>query len=340
MAERSTLDAWTEVCQALFPGKEEYRRVCPLHSCVINGARHFFHAPDLTTHNPQGFEHLANLSRQQGIRLQADRRKLDDNSDHECRRKKILPVLFLALGSDVNWSFTNPPRESENATSNLPDPYQDILDTLPDELSFDSDRDQLHSQYLHNTRDAALTQAIENILLTHFVAQADDPESIYSEIHALAHYYSRHPETVVLIEAIMDQDWELKFAPFTFQTDLYAADSHAYKKNISVYFDPRASTKLAFYDRHAVEQPFCSSSPADALLHEFLQVHTATNDSIRLFAKGAKSGALQPSLHEHLTLQKEQRLFQAMTRRDRKPRPDRSQHKGRHVLVACANSLA
>lgn len=320
----TTLDLWNDICSA-WHEKEgpSDSRSHPIHSCLIDGKRFFIHSPQLAKTDPAYFARLQEFAAQQNIQLRADRRQSSDTKA-SCRRKKLLPIVFLTLGISMDVSYAQQPQSQVNRHTGA----EEIAITVQQEkiLSFKT-----------KTEMTAEMKIIERILLDHYVAQEGDPDNLQEDLHDLARYYSRHPEAVKLINSLSMSDWELKYAPHTFQTDVLGTRLSVDK--ITIYFDPRSGAKLKFYDKCAEKTPFCVASPADALLHEFLHVHSILNDINRFIADGGMGAHIYPAEHERQTILKENVLYKAMSRRDNKPRPIRSEHSGRHVLVSCVTCL-
>ncbi len=320
----TTLDAWTDVCRSLFP-KPKGASVHPIHSCIINGKRHYIHSPSLAKKDPNYFQQLIAYARKHCIELQADRRTPSDRNT-QGRRKKFLPIMFLALGVNAGSVFAD-------------EGNQRSLSMVANDRHMDVSRDttqphaELTEERWRDLINPALSKHLQAILQVHLVSQRDDPKSMQEDIKNLADYYSGHPEAVTLIEAIADKEWELMYAPHTFQTDVSGTRLHV--DDITVYFDPRSGAKLKFYDKCADKTPFCVASPADALLHELLHVHSILNEPARFIADGGLDLHVYPAAHERKTILKENILYKSMSRRDKHPRPIRSEHSGRHVLVSC-----
>lgn len=324
MSKFTTLDVWTDICQSLFPRRAAETTVHPVHSCIINGERHYIHSPRLAEKDPSYFKRLVEYASKNCIRLKADRRILGDDSNHG-RRKRLLPIIFLAFGVNAGNVF------ADNRETTLNTELQQSM-AAP---SLDVGRHYNSSIGNKKPINKETSKRLQSILASHFIGQEDDPRSIGEDMQMLADYYSTHPEASDLIESIAEEDWKLMYAPHTFQTD--ASSSSAQIEEVTIYFDPRSGAKLKFYDKCATKVPFCVASPADALLHELLYVHSILKEPSNLVSDDGASTHLYPAAHEHKTILKENILYMSMSRRDNHPRPIRSENTGRHVLISCVS---
>ncbi len=326
MSKFTTLDVWTDICQSLFPRRTNEASIHPVHSCIINGERHYIHSPLLAEKDPSYFDRLVDYTRSNGIKLKADRRNPEDEAQRG-RRKRLLPIIFLAFGVNASTAFA----DSRETTLNMV-PHQSI--SVPSQNAHKGFQNRYNEE---KAIDKESSKRIQSILAAHFVGQDDDPHTIGEDMQALADYYSTHPEAIDLIESIADEEWELLYAPHTFQTDV--SGSRMRIEGVKVYFDPRSGAKLKFYDKCATKVPFCVASPADALLHELLHAHSIMKETDEFLSDGGLSSHLYPAAHEHKTILKENILYKSMSRRDNHPRPIRSEHTGRHVLVSCVTCV-
>ncbi len=327
----TTLETWTDICQSLFPERNTNASVHPIHSCVIDGIRHYIHCPRLEERDPSYFEQLKSFAKQHSFQLKPDRRTPNDTSNHE-RRKKLLPIIFLALGVNAASVFADHTDVISQKTTLNMIPKSSLLNV---DIAHKPTQDYLSTDETPYNKEES--KRIQSILAYHFDGQPDDPASIAADLKSLADYYSRHPEAINLIDSIAQTNWALKYSPHTFQTDVKG--SRLQVKEVVVYFDPRSGAKLKFYDKCSAKVPFCVASPADALLHELLHVHSVLKDTSSFIAEGGLNQHIYPAAHERKTILKENILYKSMSRRDKHPRPIRSEHTGRHVLVSCVTCV-
>jgi len=321
---KTTLDYWTDIGHSRFNLDKTTPDVHPIHACVIDGVPHYVHAPALAQTHPDYFARLQSYAERQGIRLTADRRAAEETVP-DCRRKKYLTIIFLVMGI----SAAGAAAEEESLSLNLISPeYADSI--LPQEGRAASHAGKL----LEQMQDSLVSQSLAKILLEHLHDIEQYPAGILDDIHELARYYAQYPAATKLIMSIATTEWTLKYAPHTFQTNVKGSRMDI--DSVDVFFDPRSGAKLKFYDKCDEQKPFCIASPADALLHELLHVQTITIDKNVFIGQGGLDPWSYPAEHERLTIMKENALYRAMTLVDKQPRPLRSEHNGRHVLVSCA----
>lgn len=325
MIFKTTLDYWTEIGQGLFnQGKSAAASAHPVHACVIDGVPHFIHAPALALTHPEYFCLLSGYAERNGICLRADRRAVE-GAVSDGRRKKFLSIVFLVMGL----SSAEAGAEEVDLSLNLIAPEYNAL-IAPE----DGKPVSRIGKLLDQAQTSLISQSLAQILLNHMDDIEQYPSGIVDDIHELAAYYARYPAAVQLIQSIANTEWTLKYAPHTFQTNVKGSRMDI--DQVDVFFDPRSGAKLKFYDKCAEQKPFCIASPADALLHELLHVQTITNDKCAFIGQGGLDPWSYPAEHERLTIVKENTLYRAMTLIDKQPRPIRSEHNGRHVLVSCA----
>ena len=171
---------------------------------------------------------------------------------------------------------------------------------------------------------------------------AHTPESstndiLQDELHTLSDYYSQFPEVARLIHRLSDKPWQLIYSADNYQTVIQGRNFGVEKA--TVLFDPKSAAKLKFYKKCVEKKPFCRASPADALLHELLHLDAVFSKPDQFIAQGGMSNFNYPYEHERQIILEENKLYKAMSMRDRLPRPQRNDHHGRHILVACITCL-
>ena len=321
MNAQTVLDEWSTHCKRYF---SDANGVDPIHPCIINGQAHYVHAPGLAERDPEYYLHLRRFAERHGVGLKPDQRK--PGADHPvCRRKKFIPVIFLAM------SFFAPQLFAEHVDQQLG------LMAINAGVDYQDPGIQTGGRFVEKLERSLMSETLKQILLAHLDSESDYPSSMGQDIEDLSLYYAQYPEVIKLLTSLANADWKLRYAPHTFQTNV--SGSRLQIDRIDVFFDPRSGARLKFYDKCKTQKPFCVASPADALLHELLHVQTITQDTNQFIQQGGLDPMSYPAEHERFTIQKENELYAAMTRIDGHARPIRSEHNGRHVLVSCATCL-
>jgi hypothetical protein len=324
---KTILDYFSDMFSALLLKKRDCGFSShPVHFCVIDGKRHCVYAPDLPKKDSVFFQRLVEYTSVQQCRLKADQRR-HSASVNDCRRKKYLAIVILTLGMQCGAEVSAD--EAVSASLSLIGNVSGVSKLFERQKSRAEAYQERNLDY-----DSGIARDLENILLQHYVEQPEDPVDLVKDFLKMARYYSSYKEAVSLLKAIKGKNWQLKYAPHTFQTVVHGTRLKV--ESAVVYFDPRSAAKLKFHNACAVKAPFCIASPADALLHEFLHIEAIFDDRHSFLAQGGMSEQLYPSDHEHQVILKENVLYRAMSAKDKKPRPIRSEHTGRHVFVSCA----
>lgn len=322
MNAQTVLDEWSRHCKKYF---SDASGVHPIHPCIIDGKTHYVHAPGLAEQDAQYYLHLRRFTERNGIGLKPDQRK-PGTDHHTCRRKKFIPVVFLAM------SFFAPQLLAEHVDQQL-----GLMAINNAEVEYLDSSMQGKGSFVEKFERSLVSETLEQILMAHLEPESNHSSSMRQDIEDLSLYYAQYPEVVKLIMSLADADWKLRYAPHTFQTNV--SGSRLQIDRIEVFFDPRSGARLKFYDKCKTQKPFCVASPADALLHELLHVQTITQDTNQFIQQGGLDPLSYPAEHERFTIQKENELYAAMTKIDGQARPLRSEHNGRHVLVSCATCL-
>lgn len=323
MRGETLLDDWTAHCKNFFAGEPTIAH--PIHPCVINNRPHYVHAPELARRDPDYYQRLKQFTDRHGIGLKPDQRQTGAGR-HNCRRKKFVPIIFLAMGL---LSF---PALAEHVDQQL-----GLMAVSGVTSDYDSDIQAAPSGRIEKWERSIVSEAIEQILLAHLDTKVDQEPDIRHDITELSIYYARFPAVVKLLTSIARADWTLRYAPHMFQTNV--SGSRLEVERVEVFFDPRSGARLKFYDKCKTQKPFCIASPADALLHELLHVEMITQDTATFIQQGGLNPMSYPVEHERLIISRENHLYATMTAVDGQARPIRNEHNGRHVLVSCATCL-
>lgn len=336
MQNKTSLDTWIEVYGSLV-SRDTHFDVHPIHSCLIDGLRYFIHSPSLATDNPNHYQKLIAYAQKYGALLKEDQRS-NLKAHKNCRRQKLLPIIFFAFSLSGQCVFSESSEHNEtekNTASHISLKFIGKTDSFNTKSNMTDMPSEQGYEIL--PKDLRLAITLKRILLAHFIPQGNDPITIIHEIENLAEYYSSHPDAAKIIISIRNKKWTLKYAPHTFQTEVQGTRLSV--KDATIYFDPSSGAKLKFYDKCKYKKLFCVASPADALLHEFLHVHSILVDTHDFISQGGMVEHIYPEKHEQATILKENDLYKAMSKRDKRPRPIRNDHTGRHIFVSCVTCV-
>lgn len=178
---------------------------------------------------------------------------------------------------------------------------------------------------------------LTSILLQHYKAQASDPPHVKDDLIELSHYFNQYPETILLITSIQDLGWQLQYKPNIFKTIINGSRLNV--ESAIIYFDTRSAARLKFNRKCEGKWHFCVASPGDALLHELLHTQSALLSPNQFLKEGGLNGVIYPYIHERKIIQKENKIYQAMTKTDGLHRPIRKNHVGRYLKATCSTCV-
>lgn len=190
---------------------------------------------------------------------------------------------------------------------------------------------------LEHLANAKWEDALLRVLQDHWQSTEQDPPHLEVDLAVLARYFSAYPEVRKLIMDLHGKAWKLQFSPETFKTEVRG--NRLQVSAVTVHFDLRTAAQFRFHNACSKKRPHCVASPADVLLHELLHAHIILTQPQRFIRQGGMGGAMYPYQHEQQTIAHEARLYRAMTLRDQQPRPLRTEHTGRPLLVHCATCV-
>lgn len=189
------------------------------------------------------------------------------------------------------------------------------------------------SRYSIQSLEKQLTQ----ILFNHYQAQITDPHYLRNDLIDLAHYFSQFPDAASILLSIEHLNWTLQYKPKTYQSVIEGSRLNV--ESATIYFDTRSAARLKFHRKCESKWNFCVASPADALLHELLHTQSALLSPNKFLAEGGLNGVIYPYIHEQKIIQKENKLYQAMSLLDGMQRPIRKNHVGRYYKAGCATCV-
>lgn len=308
---------------------------CWLHPCRIDDQWHLVHHPELATREPDYFQRVLAFAGRLGFRLLADRRGSQSDDRYRNRRRAWLPMIVLSAAI--------------NGPANAGEPGE-TAPSVQTQLRAVNPRTALTSEVLPQSNETARLFAtgetrshprwanrIYDILRARWSPSTADPGHLRSDLIKMANYFSHYPAVRELFAELDNWEWQLQYDRHNFETQI---EGRGWRINtVTVLFDPRAAAQFKFHRACHDKRPHCVASPADVLLHELLHVRAVLSDPQAFIASGGLGSMLYPYEHEHQTIAQEAQLYRDMSERDRRPRPLRSEHTGRSVLVACVTCL-
>lgn len=188
--------------------------------------------------------------------------------------------------------------------------------------------------------NAAFTYAEDRIyrnLSSRVVPDGALTPELERDLKAMSVYYSQYPEVVALIGSLESYRWYIHYSPNNFSTRIDGTRLQV--SGVTLHFDSRAAAQFKFHKACDSKRAHCFAAPADLFLHELLHVHAAVKNPAEFIAEGGLNHTLYPYQHEQAILQLEAQLYQTMTARDQKPRPLRTEHRGKFIRVTCTTCL-
>lgn len=311
-----------------------------VHPCVINNQAYIVYPRRLPKDSPQIFEQLSQYFSNMGYKLKEDQRHKIDGTPHSFKRRAWVPIILFSAGLffessaqadiEINIDEHSPVDKQQvelKLISNSP-----ILSDIRAQLDISFPPTQHNDQHLKKSTSDVLF----NMLRTRYRNDNRAPAYIFSDLKKIAEYYSHYPEVVSLFNAIKERNWTLKFDNDNWTT---IASGNVFEiETAEIHFNTRSAAQLRLNDS-CEQNPVCIASPADALLHELLHVHSMFNDSRTFIAQGGMNSALYPYQHESSIINQERELYKKMSSLDGMKRPSRYSHAGRIVKANCSTCI-
>lgn len=337
--------------QALSAALQDWYQTWPehhfLHPCIIDDRPALVCRAGLSQLEPGAFMQLQTIADAYGIYLKQDARQAGGEHTGANRRSNSGAVLLFCL-SLLAASRTVSAHDLPAAAAH---PYEMPISGLQVNPVMAADGSKVvrlqrarapsAEQVLAAYQAKAATQdvspadrsSIGTFLKQAYQAQADDPATIAADLQKMADYYAGYPQAVALIQSLAQHKVVLKYRQGTWQAQAWGSQQRV--DSVIIHFDTRTGAQLL--DAPGCEDnPACSISAADALLHELLHAQLMLLESERFIASGGMQGHIYPYDHEQDVLVMENRLYRAMNREDGRVRPLRQRHTGSLQQVACA----
>lgn len=343
--------AWWEI-QGLTDALQAWYRQWPqhdfLHPCVIDAQPALVCRAGLSRVEPAAFNALQAIADRYGIYLKQDGRQAGAEHGGVNRRRNsgvVLVFCLSLLAASRTVSAHDLHSASESSQYQMPTSGLQVSNLTAEDGSRvvrlqrarPPSAEQVLAAYQTETVVPVVDQAqrvlIEDFLKQAYQAQASDPAGITADLRKIAEYYAGYPQAVGLIQSLASHKVVMKYRQGTWQAQAWGSQQRV--DSVTIHFDTRTGAQLL--DAPGCEDnPACSISAADALLHELLHARLMLLESERFIAAGGMQGHIYPYDHEQEVLVMENHLYRAMNREDGRARPLRQRHTGSLQQVACA----
>ena len=309
-----------------------------VHPCVINNQAHIVYPRGLEKNSPQIFKQLSHYFSNMGYKLKEDQRYKTESTAHLFKRRSWAPIILFTAG--LLFESSAEADIEINIDEYSPVNQQQIELKLISNSSILSDIRARLDTSLPNIRNNSTAQntseLLFNILNTRYQQDDNAPAYISNDLKKIAKYFSKYPEVVSLLNAIKDKNWTLTFDKDNWTT--IASGNMFEIEKAEIHFNTRSAAQLRLNDS-CKDNPVCIASPADALLHELLHVHSMFNDTKSFIAQGGMNNVLYPYQHERSIIKQERELYKEMSATDGIKRPYRHSHAGRIVKANCSTCI-
>jgi len=310
-----------------------------VHPCIINHQPHIVYPRGLRENAPGLFSQLARYYQQQGYLLKEDQRTDNVSAHHKSKRRKWVPiVLFTASLLFETSVFADGEALDKDITAESK--FQNIelqlisRNIIPKEIHYSTSK--INKPRQHTSINSETARFIFKELSERYKKQETDPAYIVSDLKEIANYYSGFPETIRLIKALKNKNWSLSFNEDDWVTT--GSGSMLQVDKAVIYFNTRSAAQLRL-NNGCKGNPVCVASPADALLHELIHVHSMLVTGEEFLAQGGMNNVIYPYQHEYAVIDSERKLYASMSASDKIKRPQRREHTGRLVKAACATCI-
>lgn len=339
-----------------------------LHPCFIHSDTYLIVRKGLATDFPAAYRSLCSIASKYGIHIKEDRRTKLSAVKNEKRKKLSLFIgllmgvtmvqlapaetLFTGFDNELLINATDSLDISTESQVALSDSSQNINTHLAakklangkirigvknmqasrqDNHNLDLilscfRQDSAHTTTCQSPEDNNIDQ-IKTILTEHLVVDSYTSMAVIDDI---SYYYARYPEIALMLKEMAGLNWTLNISQHTWQAKAHIKYNSV--KQVDIFFDPGTAAQMLFAYR-CQDNPACTVSPADALLHELLHAYLMLKDPHYYARKNTHS--LYPVEHEHEVIRLENQLYNNMTKTDKLPRPNRTKHQATLIAVNC-----
>lgn len=311
-----------------------------VHPCVINNQPHIIYPRGLKADSPHIFKQLSHYFKNMGYQLKEDQRQQQNNTEQHFKRRSWVPIVLFSAGLLFE-STAHADIEINLDNNSSTDQQQIKLQLISNNAVLSNIRHRLNNDAI-KIQDMPLTSMAETanvlfkILNSRYQKNKNDPEHIQSDLRTMSEYFSRYPEVVSLLNALKNKNWTLVFDRNNWTT---IASGNIFEiEKAEIHINTRSAAQLRLNDS-CKDNPVCIASPADALLHELLHVHSMFNDTETFMAQGGMNNVLYPYQHERNIIKQERELYKKMSKQDGIKRPSRHSHAGRIVKANCSTCI-
>jgi len=311
-----------------------------VHPCVINNQPHIVYPRGLATDSPGLFKQLSKYFSDLGYRLKEDQRHQNSDNKIAFKRRAWTPIILFTAGlffesaacADIEIDIKDRSSLKQQTIELKLISGSSVRQKIKDDLNISPLYEKIEMPSLKERT----AEVLFDVLQSKYQPTASDPKHIKSDLKTMADYYSSYPEIVSLFKALKDANWHLVYDEDDWTT--IASGNIVHVDRAEVHFNTRSAAQLRLNDS-CKQNPVCIASPADALLHELLHVHSMFNDTKTFLAQGGMNSALYPYQHERSIITQERQLYKTMTQQDGIKRPSRHSHAGRIVKANCSTCI-
>lgn len=325
-----------------------------LHPCVIEGQAAIVCQSQLSISEVEAYTELLKITKRHHLLLKEDRRRGQSSTEHN-RRAHTVAVLSLCLGLASAPSYSR-----QDVALVASDFQQDTvaavssghwMDVQPAEQSgkkifrFRKMNPPAAAEVLAAARkksgwikaDSFGYAKIKQFLKQAYRRQPGDPSFVSADLATMADYYAKYPAVIELFKMLGSHNIRLYYKKSHWQAQPLGTTASV--DQVNIYFDTRLSARLRI-QHHCEDNPACTLSPADALLHELLHAKLMIVNSHEFVAQGGMEPTLYLFEHEREVIAAEKILYHSMSNHDGLLRPLRNRHEGVLYPVDCVLCFA
>lgn len=368
---RAMAPASATTLQIVSSERQFQQAVNAVKACYIQAQPTLVYHPALRQRDPALLTQLRDLAKQQGWQLLGDRRRANLPFSTERRRSFVLSLqlvfgsLLLNPAAVFGGNASDSPLAIFAASGVQPltqastvvrplglfSPTQNYF-AEPTPSSFQSslldqvDRhqdpvaprvDDLVVQTVGHTVDPEKYQRVLALFNKKWVKSKADPDYLASDFEDMARYIAAREDAFELVMSLRKQPWTLHHRSGDFRSNVRGNAFSVH--SVKIYFDSRAAAILKSHHSCTETAGHCTASPVDALLHELLHAKLALTDTAEFIRHGGMNSLIYPFQHERKVITLENKIYQAMSAKDKIARPVRRAHVGNLIAAGCATCI-